>query len=57
VPLEKAGVACLECGPDLGKGDAVLLWLVTPTWFASLRFDALERAADELHAGHFLIGP
>jgi phosphohistidine phosphatase len=34
VPLEKAGVACLECGPDLGKGDAVLLWLVTPTWYA-----------------------
>jgi phosphohistidine phosphatase SixA len=32
VPLEKAGVACLECGPDLDKGDAVLLWLVTPGW-------------------------
>jgi phosphohistidine phosphatase len=32
VPLEKAGVAYLECGDDLGKGDGVLVWLVTPTW-------------------------
>jgi phosphohistidine phosphatase len=34
VPVDKAGVACLECGPDLDRSDAVLLWLVTPTWCA-----------------------
>jgi len=34
VPVDKAGVACLECGPDLDRADAVLLWLVTPTWCA-----------------------
>jgi phosphohistidine phosphatase SixA len=34
VPLDKAGVACLECGDDLGKGDAVLVWLVTSAWCA-----------------------
>jgi hypothetical protein len=32
VPLDKAGVAYLECGEDLGKGDGVLVWLVTPEW-------------------------
>jgi phosphohistidine phosphatase len=34
VPLDKAGAACLECGDDLGKGDAVLVWLVTSAWCA-----------------------
>jgi phosphohistidine phosphatase len=34
VPLEKAGAAYLECGEDLGKGDGVLIWLVTPSWCA-----------------------
>jgi phosphohistidine phosphatase len=32
IPLEKAGAAYLECGDDLGKGDGVLVWLVTPAW-------------------------
>jgi phosphohistidine phosphatase len=34
LPLEKAGVALLECGTDLGKGDGTLVWLVTPVWCA-----------------------
>jgi phosphohistidine phosphatase len=32
IPLDKAGAAYLECGDDLGKGDGVLVWLVTPAW-------------------------
>ena len=32
IPLDKAGTAYLECGDDLGKGDGVLVWLVTPAW-------------------------
>jgi phosphohistidine phosphatase len=34
IPLDKAGTACLECHDDLGKGDGVLIWLVTPAWCA-----------------------
>ena len=34
IPLEKAGAAYLECGDELDKGDAVLVWLVTPAWYA-----------------------
>ena len=33
--LAKAGVAHVQCDPPLGKGDGMLVWLVTPDWFAS----------------------
>ena len=32
--MAKAAVACLRCEPPVGKGCAVLLWLVTPEWVA-----------------------
>lgn len=35
IPLEKAGAAYLECGDELDKGAAVLVWLVTPAWCGS----------------------
>jgi phosphohistidine phosphatase len=32
VPLAKAGVACVACSEDVGKGCGSLVWMVTPEW-------------------------
>lgn len=32
IALAKAGVACVECDDDPGKGAGVLHWLLTPLW-------------------------
>lgn len=32
IHLEKAGVACIVCEDDVGKGSGTLSWLVSPEW-------------------------
>jgi len=34
--MAKAGVAALDCTDEPGKGDATLVWLVTPDWYAAV---------------------
>ena len=34
VELSKSGAAFVHCESGLGKGEAQLIWLVTPEWFA-----------------------
>jgi phosphohistidine phosphatase len=35
IDFAKAGVACVHCEQQVGKGEGVLEWLITPDWYSS----------------------
>jgi len=34
IDIAKAGVACIHCDDNPGKGEGMLEWLITPEWFS-----------------------